>query len=67
MTPKSLYAKPVGKKVSGTLTLGSGTCSCVGASMLRTTIVPNAGFFVPQYFAFGARVTCDVVLKDFNV
>src|SRR5712671_244430 len=35
--------------------------------MLRTTTVPNAGFFVPQYFGFGDKVTCDVVLYDFRV
>ena len=36
--------------------------SCVGAIMFRTTTLEKAGFVEPQYFAFGERTICEVVL-----
>src|SRR3954464_12081279 len=41
--------------------------SCVGAIMLRTTTVVNAGFFAPPGRLCGRRVTCAVGLDDCSV
>src|SRR5712691_10386685 len=40
--------------------------SWVAAIMLRTTTVLHFALFGPQYFAFGARTSCDVVLYCFS-
>ena len=40
--------------------------SCVAAIMFRTTTELHFALFGPQYFPFGCRTICDVVLYCFS-